>query len=78
MHRNTLSMVVGLSLTAALVVGGGGSDEGRDADPPVVLPEAPTQEQADADAREEISEQNADAAFDQLSREVESDLSGDG
>ena len=75
MHRSRLRIVVGLSLGAALVVSCG---EGPQGEPSAALPEVPTQEQADAEAREAISEQNADAVLDELSREVEADLAGDG
>ena len=34
----------------------------------------PSAEEADADAAREITEENADAAFDELTREIESEL----
>jgi hypothetical protein len=40
---------------------------------PTTIDEIPTQEELDAEAAKEITEENADAAFEELQNEVDSD-----
>jgi hypothetical protein len=79
MHRSTRIAAGGL-LAAALLVGcGGGGDGGATAEP-AKLPDVdvPTQEQADAAAQEEMTDENADQIMQDMDRELDEELYGDG
>ena len=64
-----------LGLIALLVAAplAGCTGEKKDADADEAAETIPTQEELDAAASEEITEENADAAFEELQKEIEED-----
>jgi hypothetical protein len=80
MDRST--RIAGGLLAAVLLVGCGGTGEGGGgaAAEPAKLPdvEVPTQDQADAAADEEMNAENADAIMQDVDRELDEELYGDG
>jgi hypothetical protein len=82
MMDRTTRIATGGLLAAALLVGWGGCGNGGDGATaePARLPdvEVPTQEQADAAAQEEMNQENADEIMQDLDRELDEELYGDG
>ncbi len=74
MTRTRKCATAAVVCTWGLWIAGCGSDGGAEATEPDLGVQVPTQEEADAAAAADITEENMDDALDQLNREIEAEL----
>lgn len=71
MRSTPFRLSAAVLFAVAPLAGCGGNEEGTPVGPPA--DDIPSQEELDAQAAEEITEENADEAFDDLQKEIEED-----